>query len=122
MDADPHGIGADMSVSAATLIGGGTAPAVEGDDDESTLAPRRPTRSSSRSSAQAERLVHDLTATGNAVLDGENPLLVPLTAGERLTMTRSAPASSRPGRPHLERLAERRPDDRDARPTARSPA
>jgi diguanylate cyclase (GGDEF)-like protein/PAS domain S-box-containing protein len=83
---DPQGIAADMSASAATLINGGDAPPVEGDDDEMTLPPATDpvVRAQLR---QEARLVRDLTATGDAVLSGQNPLYVPLTAGERLTMS-----------------------------------
>ena len=60
------------SSSADALLDGGEAPAVNGDDDETGC--RRPTGSSARQLVQERRLVHDLTATGSALLAGQSPI------------------------------------------------
>ncbi len=68
--------------SADVLLHGGTAPPVNGDDDEATLSPTSD-RGIRDQLVQEQRLVHDLTATGAAVLAGRPVDRVPLTAHER---------------------------------------
>jgi diguanylate cyclase (GGDEF)-like protein/PAS domain S-box-containing protein len=81
--ADPAATAAVLTKSAITLLHGGTAPGVEGDDDETALSPA----SGATVRAQLEqsrRLVTDLTATGSALLAHRSVDAVPLTARERL--------------------------------------
>jgi PAS domain S-box-containing protein len=67
--------------SAAALLDGGVAPAVDGDDDGAELAPLRGSIAR-KQLHQEQRLIHDLVATGDAVLAGsETP--PHLTAHER---------------------------------------
>jgi len=84
--ADPQGTGTLLAESADALLDGGTAPSVEGDDDATTIAAAKGTilRGQLR---QAQRLVHDLTATGNALLEGRPVTAVPLTANEHIAVT-----------------------------------
>ena len=69
--ADPALTAALLARSARVLLNGGTAPAVNGDDDEATIsATREPVvRAQLR---QQERLVADLTAAGSALLAHRN--------------------------------------------------
>jgi len=81
--ADPAHTAALLASSAHVLLDGGLAPAVNGDDDEAQLS--RATDPVVRGELQQEqRLVHDLTATGSAVLEGRDPAGVALTAHERI--------------------------------------
>jgi diguanylate cyclase (GGDEF)-like protein/PAS domain S-box-containing protein len=71
--------------SATALLDGGTAPAVNGDDDETKLTAA--TGSIVRSQLEQERrLVADLTATGSALLAHRSVAAVPMTAHERLSV------------------------------------
>jgi diguanylate cyclase (GGDEF)-like protein/PAS domain S-box-containing protein len=81
--ADPATTAATLSTSARVLLDGGDVPAVDGDDDESTLSPAAGGTLRAQF-AQERRLVADLTATGRAVLAGRGANAVPPTAGQRL--------------------------------------
>jgi diguanylate cyclase (GGDEF)-like protein/PAS domain S-box-containing protein len=83
--ADPAATAEVLTKSATTLLEGGKAPGVEGDDDETELGPATGTmlRAQLR---QARRLVRDLTATGAALLANRPVDAVPLTAHEKLTL------------------------------------
>ena len=81
--ADPHTTARVMERSARALLEGGTAPSVNGDDDETVLAAARG-RIVRAQLAQEARLVHDLVATGSALLAHRPVAAVPLTAHERL--------------------------------------
>ncbi len=64
-------------------MNGGTAPAVNGDDDETTLPPA--TGKIERAQLRQEaRLVHDLTATGSALLEHRPVAKIRLTAHEQI--------------------------------------
>jgi diguanylate cyclase (GGDEF)-like protein/PAS domain S-box-containing protein len=81
--ADPRHIGTLLAQSARVLLDGGTAPAVEGDDDETTISAA--TDPALRAQlVQEQRLVADLTASGTAFLDGRPVSAVPLTAHEHI--------------------------------------
>jgi diguanylate cyclase (GGDEF)-like protein/PAS domain S-box-containing protein len=83
--ADPTTTASLLQVSAATLIDGGMAPAVNGDDDETALPAA--TGLERRQLIQARRLVNDLTATGSAWLANRPLDSVRLSANEKLTAT-----------------------------------
>jgi diguanylate cyclase (GGDEF)-like protein/PAS domain S-box-containing protein len=72
--------------SARVLLDGGTAPAVEGDDDEERL-PATTDRVVRAQLRQEQRLVEDLIASGRAFAAGRPQSTVRLTAGERITAT-----------------------------------
>jgi len=80
---DPNSTAAILINSAQALLDGGTAPPVDGDDDETDLPPAvgEGVRAQLR---QEARLVADLTATGAAILQGWPVESVALTAHERL--------------------------------------
>jgi PAS domain S-box-containing protein len=60
----------DLKQSAGALLNGGTAPAVAGDDDDAKLVPL--TGSLARLQLRQEQsLIHDLVATGEAMLNGK---------------------------------------------------
>jgi diguanylate cyclase (GGDEF)-like protein/PAS domain S-box-containing protein len=82
---DPTTTASLLQVSAATLIDGGMAPAVNGDDDETALPAA--TGLERRQLIQARRLVNDLTATGSAWLANRPLDSVRLSANEKLTAT-----------------------------------
>lgn len=84
--ADPAATADALTKSATMLLDGGTAPGVEGDDDETELSPATGglLRAQLR---QSRRLVRDLTATGEALLAHRPVDSVPLTAHEKLTLT-----------------------------------
>jgi diguanylate cyclase (GGDEF)-like protein/PAS domain S-box-containing protein len=82
---DPAYTAGLLLTSANTLLEGGTAPAVNGDDDETDLAPAQG-RVVRAQLEQERRLVIDLTQTGKAWLAGR-PEAVTLTAHEKLTPT-----------------------------------
>ncbi len=84
--ADPATTASTLRHSAAALLDGGTAPAVEGDDDEVELSPAKGELVRAQLK-QAQRLVTDLTATGAAVLGHEPVDSVPLTAHEHIATT-----------------------------------
>ena len=82
--ADARYTGSLLTESARVLLDGGEAPAVNGDDDETKLSPT----SGSVVRAQLEqeqRLVTDLTATGDALLAHDRASHVPQTAHEHIT-------------------------------------
>lgn len=81
--ADPAYTAGVMAASAAALIGGGTAPAVEGDDDETVLPPPE-NATTQRQFALDQRLVGDLTATGEAILAHRPVAGLPESAGEHV--------------------------------------
>jgi diguanylate cyclase (GGDEF)-like protein/PAS domain S-box-containing protein len=84
--ADPARTGSLLARSTHVLLDGGTAPAVEGDDDETTLSAA--TDPVVRAQLEQEqRLVTDLTATGAAVLAQRPVSTLPLTAGERIEVS-----------------------------------
>ncbi len=71
--------------SATALLDGGTAPSVNGDDDETKLTAA--TGSIVRGQLEQERrLVVDLTGTGSALLAHRSVAAVPMTAHERLSV------------------------------------
>jgi diguanylate cyclase (GGDEF)-like protein/PAS domain S-box-containing protein len=83
---NPAYIAGLLQDGAGALLNGGTAPAVNGDDDETKLSPA--TGKVTRAQLVQERkLVRDLTATGAAVLRHRSNGAVRLTGGERLTVT-----------------------------------
>jgi len=84
--ADPAHTGALLAQSARALLDGGTAPAVEGDDDETTI-PRETDPVVRAQLMQEQRLVSDLTASGRAFLEGQPLGSVPFTAHEKLRPT-----------------------------------
>jgi PAS domain S-box-containing protein len=75
----------DLDQSAQAMLEGGLAPGVPSDDDEARLTPLRGTLVR-RQLLQERRLIHDLVATGNAVLAGHN-VPIRLTAHERFPRT-----------------------------------
>jgi diguanylate cyclase (GGDEF)-like protein/PAS domain S-box-containing protein len=83
--ADPAYVGALLDRSARTLLDGGVAPAVNGDDDETTLSAASGARVRAQL-LQERKLIRDLRATGAAFLAARPVDEVRLTAGERLTM------------------------------------
>ena len=84
--ADPATTAWLLAQSADVLLDGGEAPAVNGDDDETTLPPTSG-ETARLQLQQARRLVHDLTAAGSAYLGHRPVASVPLTAHERITAT-----------------------------------
>jgi diguanylate cyclase (GGDEF)-like protein/PAS domain S-box-containing protein len=80
--ADPDHTGSLLKQSARALLNGGTAPAVEGDDDETTI-PGEGNLVVRAQLMQEERLVDDLVASGRAFLAGQSLDSVRLTAHER---------------------------------------
>jgi diguanylate cyclase (GGDEF)-like protein/PAS domain S-box-containing protein len=81
IQADPGTTAKLLRESADTLLSGGEAPAVEGDDDETVLPPA--TDPLVREQLKQERrLVHDLTNSGAAYLANKSVFTVPLTANE----------------------------------------
>jgi diguanylate cyclase (GGDEF)-like protein/PAS domain S-box-containing protein len=80
---DPGATAAIMRKSADALLDGGTAPAVEGDDDETTL-PAATGKAIRAQLRQERRLVRDLTATGAAVLAHRPVTEIRPTARERV--------------------------------------
>jgi diguanylate cyclase (GGDEF)-like protein/PAS domain S-box-containing protein len=84
--ANPDALAGVLRDSAHALLHGGTAPAVDGDDDDYTLTAA--SGSVIRSQLEQEqRLVTDLTNVGAAYLAGRSVDSVPLTAGEHLNVT-----------------------------------
>jgi len=84
--ADPAYVGSLLDRSARALLEGGTAPAVNGDDDETELSPAVGAHIRAQL-VQERKLVRDLTATGAAVVAGRPVSGIRLTAHERLTMS-----------------------------------
>ena len=82
--ADPALTGRLLVTSARVLLDGGLAPAVNGDDDETKLS--RATDQVVRGElGQEQRLVRDLTTTGDALLANGDPATLALTAREQIT-------------------------------------
>jgi len=82
--ADPRYISSLLSTSARALLDGGTAPAVNGDDDDTAL-PAATGGELRAQLTQEARLVTDLSNVGASVLARGNAAAVPLTAGEHIT-------------------------------------
>jgi diguanylate cyclase (GGDEF)-like protein/PAS domain S-box-containing protein len=81
--ADPAHTAQLLVASASALLDGGIAPAVNGDDDDTSLA--RATDPVVRGElGAAQKLAHDLAATGSAYLAGQNVAAVKLTANEHI--------------------------------------
>ena len=79
--ADPASLAKVLTTSSDALLEGGTAPAANGDDDEVVLQPV--TGAVVRAQLlQERRLVHDLTAYGDALLHHRSLADVPETANE----------------------------------------
>jgi diguanylate cyclase (GGDEF)-like protein/PAS domain S-box-containing protein len=83
--ADPATIARLLHTSADSIINGGEAARVNGDDDETVLP--MATGQARRQLQQARRLVHDLTASGSAWLAGGSVTDVPLSGHEKITAT-----------------------------------
>ena len=83
---DPQQTASVMAASAGALLNGGTAPAVWGDDDETTL-PAASGTVVRRQLEQERRLVSDLQATGSSVLAGRPVAGIRLRAHEHLKAT-----------------------------------
>ncbi|HEU5371132.1 MAG TPA: diguanylate cyclase [Gaiellaceae bacterium] len=83
--ASPQRTGVLLTQSVNALLNGGTAPAVEGDDDDVML--ERETDPRIRAEiVEQQKLIRDLLANGNAFLTRRTGKL-PETAGERITTT-----------------------------------
>jgi diguanylate cyclase (GGDEF)-like protein/PAS domain S-box-containing protein len=82
--ADPAYTAGVLATSATALLEGGTVPAVNGDDDESSLPPADG-RILRAQFAQEQHLVADLAATGQAVLQHRPTANLPETAHERVS-------------------------------------
>ena len=84
--ADPSYTARILERSARALLDGGTAPPVNGDDDETVLraAHGQIVRAQLK---QEQRLVHDLAATGSALLANRPVTTIALTAHERVGAT-----------------------------------
>jgi diguanylate cyclase (GGDEF)-like protein/PAS domain S-box-containing protein len=80
--ADPATTAALLHASAASLINGGTAPSVNGDDDATRLPAA--TGQARKQLEQEQRLARDLTATGSTWLARGAVDRVPLTAHEEI--------------------------------------
>jgi diguanylate cyclase (GGDEF)-like protein/PAS domain S-box-containing protein len=86
VQANPGYIAGLLEASSDALLNGGMAPAVNGDDDETKLSAA--SGKMIRAQLVEERkLVHDLTATGAAILGHRPARSVPLTADEHLVVT-----------------------------------
>jgi diguanylate cyclase (GGDEF)-like protein/PAS domain S-box-containing protein len=83
--ADPNTIASLLNESATVLLQGGQAPGVEGDDDETELSASSDPIVRAQL-IQQQRLVHDLSATGAAVLAGRPVSSIKLSADEHLTV------------------------------------
>jgi diguanylate cyclase (GGDEF)-like protein/PAS domain S-box-containing protein len=84
--ADPYYTARILARSADALLNGGTAPPVNGDDDETVLraAHGQVVRAQLE---QEQRLVHDLAATGSALLAHRPVTTIALTAHEHIGAT-----------------------------------
>jgi diguanylate cyclase (GGDEF)-like protein/PAS domain S-box-containing protein len=80
---NPGYIAGLLDASNNALLDGGMAPAVNGDDDETRLSAADGKRIRAQL-IEERKLVHDLTATGAAMLGHGPPRSVTLTAGEHL--------------------------------------
>ncbi len=79
-----------LGTSAGALLEGGTVPAVNGDDDETTLSPAEGHVLRAQF-VQEQRLANDLTAAGEAVLKHEPMVNLPETAGEHVSTLEPIP-------------------------------
>ena len=86
--ADPYYTARILARSARVLLDGGTSPAVNGDDDQTTL-PAAHGRIVRAQLVQEQRLVRDLAATGSALLAHRPVTAVSLTAHERIDTSSS---------------------------------
>jgi diguanylate cyclase (GGDEF)-like protein/PAS domain S-box-containing protein len=84
--ADPARTAQLLAQSGSVLLNGGTAPAVEGDDDEVGLTAESDPHIRAQLQEQL-RLIHDLTATGHAYLEGLPVESVELTGREHIATT-----------------------------------
>ena len=84
--ADPALTGSILAASARALLDGGTAPAVNGDDDAATVGPASGTLVRNQL-GEEEHLVGDLTAFGSALIANRPLSSVPVTGGEHITAT-----------------------------------
>ena len=84
--ADPGTIATILRESADALLEGGTAPAVDGDDDEAHVAAAEDATSRAQLE-QARRLANDLIATGSAIVAHRPVAGLPLTANEHASAT-----------------------------------
>jgi len=84
--ASPQRTGVLLTQSVNALLNGGTAPAVEGDDDAVVLQPETDPRIRAEIVEQ-QKLIHDLIATGNAFVSGGQVSSVQETAGEHIATT-----------------------------------
>jgi diguanylate cyclase (GGDEF)-like protein/PAS domain S-box-containing protein len=73
-----------LATSAAALLEGGTVPSVNGDDDETTLPPAN-SHVLRAQFVQEQRLVADITATGEAVLEHRPTVNLAVTAHEHVS-------------------------------------
>jgi diguanylate cyclase (GGDEF)-like protein/PAS domain S-box-containing protein len=85
-EADPANTANLLLRGVRVLLEGGTAPAVNGDDDESKVAAIRDAGVRAQLE-QEQRLIVDMTATGRALLTGRPVSRVKMTAHERLSPT-----------------------------------
>ena len=82
--ASPQRTGVLLTQSVNALLNGGTAPAVEGDDDDVVV--QRETDPRIRAEiVEQQKLIHDLLATGSAILTDQPVSSLKATAGERIT-------------------------------------
>ncbi len=82
--ASPQRTGVLLTQSVNALLDGGTAPAVEGDDDDVVL--QRETDPRIRAEiVEQQKLIHDLIANGNAFLARRGSAALSETAGEHIT-------------------------------------
>jgi diguanylate cyclase (GGDEF)-like protein/PAS domain S-box-containing protein len=81
--ADPAYTASVMSASATALLGGGMAPAVNGDDDETPLPPAEGAAQRAQFALE-QRLVGDFVDTGEAVLAHRPTAGLTTTAGEHV--------------------------------------
>ena len=86
IQADPTYVAGLLKQSSRALLEGGTAPAVNGDDDETKLSAARGSKVRAQL-RQETKLVHDLTASGEAILGHRPASSVPFTADEHPTVT-----------------------------------
>jgi PAS domain S-box-containing protein len=84
--ADPALTASIMAASAQALLGGGTAPAVDGDDDDTKLSPAAGSVVRQQL-VQEQRLVGDLSAYGSALLAHRPLSRVPVAGGENIQST-----------------------------------
>ncbi|HST16005.1 MAG TPA: diguanylate cyclase [Gaiellaceae bacterium] len=82
--ASPQRTGVLLTQSVNALLNGGTAPAVEGDDDDVVLQ-REGDRRIRAEIVEQRKLIHDLLAAGNAFLAGRSVTSLRETAGEHIT-------------------------------------